>query len=639
MGGGVSIHRPCPFFLEFTPNPRLHLKTTGVRAEVMVINHLTPAEIVFIVVSSNSSNIARMEELSIANERLEVACEKYEQDFNAEMEELKSKERSLKERLEELNNQRFDPDQANFDVFDDDIVEVNAGGEIVSAKRSTLTQIKGTNFEALFSGRWDNKLQRDGDGRIFLDVNPVCFRAIVDYLSEMAISSVDCLPAPPTVDEEHKHILWTQLDLFGLWGNLPSQSKIIKDDINATQIHDWLEENGSDGGFTLLYRGSRDGLSGADFHSKCDNMGCTLTIIETTDGHVVGGYTNNPWTSYGSYRVANKAFLFALSGQGIASPCKVNLKNAGGTNAIYDDNSYGPTFGSGHDLYVNNNMSQVKLYFGRSFHAGPSSSQLNSCSSFNIKEIEVFEVSGISSRSDINEAHTIESVTRFSDDINGAINGKRQSLRMFESELLNLEERFTGEQKFIDAFATSEAKDIVTLNVSGKAMVTSRSTLQTADGSVLAQQFDDSLWTEQGYDMPRVKEWTVDQVSHWAESIYGIPEDVIEILKENEIKGCELLALKKDGLMALGITRTGTLYLLLEEIKNLEKASQTVATFIEHSPYCFGKILDYLRLKHLHSKGLVEEPTLPQVRQSEQSRFDKVVKYYFPGNRAKFILG
>ncbi|KAL7523885.1 hypothetical protein ACHAWF_000722 [Thalassiosira exigua] len=92
-------------------------------------------------------------------------------------------------------------------------------------------------------------------------------------------------------------------------------------------------------------------------------------------------------------------------------------------------------------------------------------------------------------------------------------------------------------------------------------------------------------------------------------------------------------------MVALGITRTGTLYLLLEEIKNLEKASQTVATFIEHSLYCFGTILDYLCLKHLHSKGLVEDLALPRVLQSEESRFEKVVKYYFPNNSVKFILG
>ncbi len=60
----------------------------------------------------------------------------------------------------------------------DDMLEINAGGKVIVAKRSTLTQhMVGTKFGALFSGRWEKKLQRDGDGRIFLDVNPECFQA------------------------------------------------------------------------------------------------------------------------------------------------------------------------------------------------------------------------------------------------------------------------------------------------------------------------------------------------------------------------------------------------------------------------------------------------------------------------------
>ncbi len=68
-------------------------------------------------------------------------------------------------------------------------------------------------------------------------------------------------------------------------------------------------------------------------------------------------------------------------------------------------------------------------------------------------------------------------------------------------------------------FASGDTKDVVALNVSGTIMVTMRSTLCTAEDSVLAQQFDDSKWTEQGCNAPRVNEWTPDQVSTWAESI------------------------------------------------------------------------------------------------------------------------
>ena len=69
-----------------------------------------------------------------------------------------------------------------------------------------MTQLKGSQFEALFSGRWDKKLQQDGNGHIFVDVNPVCFQVVADHLNDMEISSQDNPPNPPSVDE-HRHIL------------------------------------------------------------------------------------------------------------------------------------------------------------------------------------------------------------------------------------------------------------------------------------------------------------------------------------------------------------------------------------------------------------------------------------------------
>lgn len=77
---------------------------------------------------------------------------------------------------------------------------------------------------------------------------------------------------------------------------------------------------------------------------------------------------------------------------------------------------------------------------------------------------------------------------------------------------------------------------------------------------------------------------------------------------------------------------------MLKEIKLLEQKSQDLSTLIEHSPYCFGKILDYLRLTRLHSLELIKEPSLPSVCESQMERYTKVVKYYFPGESSRILL-
>jgi hypothetical protein len=279
----------------------------------------------------------------------------------------------------------------------------------------------------------------------------------------------------------------------------------------------------------ILYRSSRDGLSNADFHSKCDNQGCTLTVIETTDGFVLGGYSNTPWTSDGYCRVANKAFWFVLSGSDIVSPCKMKLKDANNGTAVRHHPSCGPTFGGGDDLKVQG--SNVYLKFGHSYESGPS--RLDN-TTLAIKEMEVFRVSGNSSPAPIvttkeKQIHhnipQVDPVNIFSQKVNEAINAKQESLLRAESEILHLEDSFKGEHNFIAAFASGDTKDVVVLNVSGTMMASKRSTMQAAEDSVLAQQFDDFKWTEQGCNT-RVKEWTPDDVSAWAEHIEGIQDDV-----------------------------------------------------------------------------------------------------------------
>ena len=319
----------------------------------------------------------------------------------------------------------------------------------------------------------------------------------------------------------------------------------------------------------------------------------------------------------------------------------MKLKNANDKSAICHSNcdiSFGPIFGgNGCDMYVDG--SNVRLCPGRSYDRGPLPD--GSCT---IKEMEVFQVA--KSSTPIRNTYSnriptkpatqaVKEVIRFTDDMNKAINAKQACLLQAESEMLHLEEGFTDEQTFVDKFATGDAKDLVVLNVSGTVMTTKRCTLCTVDDSVLAQQFNDSKWTEQGCNSPRVKEWTPDEVSTWAKSIHSLPEEVSVTLYEKKITGEELLALSLDSLKMMGIERVGTLALLLKEIEKLDKG-----LLIEHSPYCFDKILNHLRLMQLHSIGLiVNEPSLPEVDESQKPRFEKVVKYYFPGDVAKIMLG
>ena len=492
----------------------------------------------------------------------------------------------------------------------------------------------------------------------------------------MKMSTEDNPPSPPSVGEELNHILLDQAKLFGISDILsnevdPSSSTIVHPGITST-LHGWLKEDGSDGNFELLYRSSRDGLSAKDFHSSCDNKGSTITIIETTDGLIIGGYSSTSWNSGGvirrrtqsrdgrsqvrdarvtSQNASSKSFLFSVNNNE-----KMKLKNPITPNAILSSTVLGPVFGSndrgifatdadqrlkkGYDLSVDGNC--VDFNPGGSYQVSDSMlSGLNTkCT---IKEMEVYKVSpeGIIFELPTTRTITISSINEtrsFAKGVNEALNMKLKVLKNAEKGISGLEKRLEDHEKFIDLFCTGETKDVVTLNISGTLMTTKRSTLRVFEESVLARQFDDTTWTDQ--NECKVKEWTPTDVYEWVGKIEGIPDSMAVLFKENDITGRELLALNIEGLKMIGIDRAGTLCLLLEEIKELKQASQDTAPFFEQSPYCLGKIVDYLRLMNLHSHGLVEAPLpqLPTVRDAEKDRFERVVHYFFPGDSSKLIL-
>ena len=595
------------------------------------------------------------------NKKIKATLDNIVHNVGAEMDRLQVKKTELLDRLSKLQDEKrkIAEDNGEVDASDDEEIKINAGGKVIEATRRTLTKLPDSRLAALFSGRWDKKLARDDEGLIFLDVNGDCFQAIIDYLNELAHSSEDESPALPSVHDELQHILAYQMNIFGLTTVPPIGSTIVTQRADEECLLGWLKQtkdvSESNIELELLYRLSRDGVASDRFHSKCDEKGPTVVIIKTTDGGVIGGYTNTSWSSKsknGVFQPADEAFLFALSGFGLSNgPCKMPLKNADGDYAISNNSSYGPSFGRtvNHDLRVKGETLHVGI--GNAYKAGPSC-QLRKSGVYKIQEMEVFLLTDHSTQfqtlemnqsifydtSATAEVEKVAPVDKFAQEDNDVINEEWANLLDREVCLIALEKSFKDEAKFVKAFASGDASDIVKLSVSGTMMTTLRQTLTLCEDSMLAQQFDDSKWTGQGCTRKRhVENWTPDDVTNWVKSLKGVPDDVPGLFQKEEITGLELVALSESLLVRMGVERTGTIGRLMKEIKKLEEDKKS--TLIQYSPYCFGKILDYLRLKHYHSLDLIDEPALPTVCESHQKGFEKAVKFYFPGDSAKFILG
>ena len=105
----------------------------------------------------------------------------------------------------------------------------------------------------------------------------------------------------------------------------------------------------------LLYTSSADGDTKEEFHSKCDDKGATLTLVQTEFGHVFGCYTSLSWSSVKSlYNSDDAAFIFLLrSSFGHDTPKIYTIENDKyKPKAVYHNLNYGPAFGHGQDIGI-----------------------------------------------------------------------------------------------------------------------------------------------------------------------------------------------------------------------------------------------------------------------------------------------
>jgi hypothetical protein len=154
---------------------------------------------------------------------------------------------------------------------------------------------------------------------------------------------------------------------------------------------------------SLLWRGSRDGFSAADFHSRCDGRPNTLTLILDRKGNIFGGFTPAAWESPRRRWIYKRdcsfrSFLFTLKNPHNLSPRRFRLKDE--QRAIYCCGACGPVFGHGYDLFVADNCYTTAHshsgFFGASYENDsgiPAEALFTDSHFFVVQEIEVFELS------------------------------------------------------------------------------------------------------------------------------------------------------------------------------------------------------------------------------------------------------
>ena len=169
------------------------------------------------------------------------------------------------------------------------------------------------------------------------------------------------------------------------------KSNIIKNDIKKQNlINDWIKEKLRKNSikYELIYKMSVNGSNSEDFHKCCDDKGATLTIIETENNFIFGGFTALNWKYNG--RINN--YMRRYEDEKKYDKNKINTKRI----AIISRKDLGPAFGNydvslGKDLknvmfraLVDSNffeLDNLELIKGRGQY-----------DSFIVKEVEIFNI-------------------------------------------------------------------------------------------------------------------------------------------------------------------------------------------------------------------------------------------------------
>jgi hypothetical protein len=529
----------------------------------------------------NFINICKLDNMTTTMTMAQGHTDSVFQSLDNERTKLRKAWKSLADKQKQLDKKKATIFQSNgASINPNDKLKLNVGGANFTVLRSTLTQFPHTNLAAIFSGRWERTLLRDKKNRYFLDLNPICFRKIVDFLHAVKLTPAgEPIPPMPSVPAEWgdslaRTLTFLKMRSLDIYPLAHGSNILLLSQLNL--LCNWIMQTTSSKVVVprLLYRASRDGWAAQNFHKFCDNQGAlTFVVVRSAQGYVFGGFSDQPWTSSSGYKPSKNAFLFSMTNPttSVQPVCfKVKEGENHETFAIYDHPNLGPSFGNnGADLQFQSNPNSTNSTYavGSSFECPTgyfSHSIFTGNSNFLIQEMEVFLVLAISKDSSANSVSSTDwkevNHQSFIHQWSGALDTERAVLANAFTELEAAETEFKEETEFISAIC--RPSEIVDLDLSGERASVKRSTIRLFKDSALAQQFNDKAWSQ-----PRTS------------SPDGNDED--------------------DGVL------------------------------LEVNPSAFNKILDVLRLKVL--AGDPNESIPVTVPNTDQLDFNRLVKYYFAG--------
>ena len=141
------------------------------------------------------------------------------------------------------------------EVNNDDIIQLNVGGQKFTTTRFTLRQVNGSLLDTMFSRNWTHGLKHDQDGAIVLDFNPEHFGWILNYLRAKKIATPEKFPVFPKVPKDEVNnfkILLKYLDLTAEIALVQNEKFFLRSSEVSLQESGIVAVHDSTGGHTYV---------------------------------------------------------------------------------------------------------------------------------------------------------------------------------------------------------------------------------------------------------------------------------------------------------------------------------------------------------------------------------------------------
>ena len=141
----------------------------------------------------------------------------------------------------------------------------------------------------------------------------------------------------------------------------------------------------------LLFRATRDGDIIKTFHDKVDGISPTISLIQTKNNYIFGGFTDHAWDDKSGCVPTNNTFMFSFNKN------KIYIGKNGGY--IHCSSDSGPWFCNGAGVYLDNyfktkNSYQWELKTNNNYFDGFNEQfeLVGGTKFFEVNEVEVFKV-------------------------------------------------------------------------------------------------------------------------------------------------------------------------------------------------------------------------------------------------------